>query len=269
MEFLILIVLGFFVGILGSVFGIGGGIFIVPVLVLFLNVPIHQAIAVSLIAIIMTSSAVASVNVERGLTNIRLGIVLETTTAIGSIIGAVVSNLLPARIVQIIFSIILFPVSGLMFYRAKIAKHVPSNDEKPSGRFDAMFYDPAASNHVKYRVRNTFAASIISFFAGSLSGLLGIGGGVVQVPVMNLLCGVPIKAAATTSNFLIGVSACASAIVFMKNGLIVPDIASSIVLGVLLGSFVGIKTLYRAKSEKIQFFFAILVILIAIKMLTK
>ena len=112
-------------------------------------------------------------------------------------------------------------------------------------------------------------ASFISFFAGGLSGLLGLGGGIIQVPMMNLLCGVPIKAAAATSNFLIGVSAAASLFVYLKKGYLMPELAAVIIIGVLLGSFAGIYILYKARSEKIQIAFSALVFIVAVKMLLK
>jgi hypothetical protein len=133
--------------------------------------------------------------------------------------------------------------------------------------FDSGFFDPAAAAHTPYSVRNITPASFISFFAGSLSGLLGIGGGIVQVPVMNLLCGVPIKAAAATSNFIIGVSAAASAYVYFRKGLIPLELTAVIVTGVLLGSFAGVYALYRARSEKLQLVFSALTLLVAVKML--
>ena len=134
---------------------------------------------------------------------------------------------------------------------------------------DAVFFDPAGSSQVPYRVRNIEPAAFISFFAGGLSGLLGLGGGIIQVPVMTLLCGVPIKAAAATSNFLIGVSAAASAFIFFRRGYLIPDLAAIVVIGVLLGSFVGIKVLYKAHAGKIQAVFGAFVFAVAIEMLRK
>ncbi|MBI5623076.1 MAG: sulfite exporter TauE/SafE family protein [Elusimicrobia bacterium] len=265
----LLLSFGFLVGIVGSVLGVGGGVFLVPLLVMWLQVPVHQAIAVSLVAIIATSSAVASVNIERGLANMRLGVVLEMTTAVGSIAGALVANMLPGRVVELLFSLMLFPVAGSMLFKSLRPGgplRVPAAQAGP-GPFDAVFFDPSVSAETSYTVRRIVPASLASFAAGSLSGLLGLGGGIIQVPVMNLLCGVPIKAAAATSNFLIGVSAAASAVIYLKRGLVVPELAAVVVAGVLLGSVVGIQVLYRARSEKIQLAFSVVVLLVAVKML--
>lgn len=261
---------GVFIGLLGSALGVGGGIFMVPFLVLALDIPIHHAVAASLAAIVATSSAVAAVNVERGLANIRLGITLEVTTALGSIAGALVASRLPAGAVQLIFALMLFPVSGLMFMKARRRQSKQAAPAAgPGTAFDAAFFDPAAAGHTSYQVKNMAPASFLSFFAGSLSGLLGIGGGVVQVPIMNLLCGVPMKAAAATSNFIIGVSAAASVYVYFRKGMLPLEITAVMVLGVIIGSFAGIYALYRVKSEKLQLVFAALTLLVAFKMLER
>lgn len=270
-NFLILLFFGVFIGLLGSALGVGGGIFMVPFLVLALKIPIHQAVAASLVAIVATSSAVAAVNVERGLANIRLGITLEVTTALGSIAGALIASRIPGGTVRLLFALMLFPVSVLMFLKGaralkKTAVHSPAAGGAASS-FDSVFFDPAAGAHTHYQVKNMAPASLISFFAGSLSGLLGIGGGVVQVPVMNLLCGVPMKAAAATSNFIIGVSAAASACVYFRRGLIPFELTAVIVVGVLIGSFLGIYALYKARSEKLQIVFSALTLMVAVKML--
>jgi hypothetical protein len=271
-NFFLLAAFGFFIGVVGSVMGVGGGIFVVPLLVLGLGLPIHQAIAVSLAAIVATSSAVASVNVERGLANMRLGVVLELTTVIGSILGALLSGSLPPRIIQLLFSIVLLPVAVSMFLKGRQpakngAAAADSVNGAPGGALDSSFFDPSVNSHVPYRVKNMAPASFVSFFAGGLSGLLGLGGGIIQVPLMTLLCGVPIKAAAATSNFLIGVSAAASAFIYFRKGYMVPDLAAVIVIGVLLGSFAGIHILYKSGSGKIQMAFSVFVFAVAVKML--
>ncbi|OGR42390.1 MAG: hypothetical protein A2X35_01185 [Elusimicrobia bacterium GWA2_61_42] len=268
LNFSVLVSFGVFIGLLGSALGVGGGIFMVPFLVLALKIPIHQAVAASLVAIVATSSAVAAVNVERGLANIRLGITLEVTTALGSIAGALIASRLDAGAVQLLFALMLFPVSALMFHKGRkgpAPQAAPAAG--PASAFDSAFFDPALAAHTPYKVKNMAPASFISFFAGSLSGLLGIGGGIVQVPVMNLLCGVPMKAAAATSNFIIGVSAAASAYVYFRKGLIPLELTAMIVTGVLIGSFLGIYALYKARSEKLQLVFSALVLLVGIKML--
>ena len=272
LDFFILFFFGAFIGLAGSALGIGGGIFMVPFLVLALKLPMHQAVAASLVAIVAASSAVAAVNVERGLANIRLGVTLEVTTALGSIAGALAASRLPAPALQLLFALVLFHVSALMFFKGSRPPGktppplAPSHGTSP---FDSAFFDPALAAHTRYTVRNMAPASFVSFFAGSLSGLLGIGGGIVQVPLMNLVCGVPMKAAAATSNFIIGVSAAASAYVYFRKGLIPLELTAIIVAGVLAGAFAGIYALSRARSEKLQLAFGALTLLVAVKMLLK
>lgn len=272
LNYLLLLGFGVLIGLLGSALGVGGGIFMVPFLVLVMKLPIHQAVAASLAAIVATSSAVAAVNVERGLANIRLGITLEVTTAVGSIAGALIANKLSGPAIQLLFALMLFPVSALMFGKGWKGLRAPAAAPAAAGggsAFDSAFFDPAAGGHTPYAVRNMAPASAISFFAGSLSGLLGIGGGIVQVPVMNLLCGVPMKAAAATSNFLIGVSAAASAYVYFRKGLVPFELTAVIVAGVLIGSFAGIYALYKTRSEKLQIVFSALTLGVAVKMLMR
>ncbi|HBE88482.1 MAG TPA: hypothetical protein DDW67_05000 [Elusimicrobia bacterium] len=262
---------GVFIGVLGSALGIGGGVFTVPVLVLALGLPMHQAVGVSLVAIAAASSAVASVNVERGLTNLRLGIVFETTMALGSLFSALIASRLPPGVLQTAFALALLPISFSMFLRGRKALRAgPPPDLLPDGQassFDSEFFDHSVNGRRSYSVKNVIPASFLSFFGGGLSGLLGLGGGVVQVPVMTMLCGVPMKAAAATSNFMIGVSAAASAFVYYRRGHIPADICGVIVVGVLIGSFAGMSLLYKARSERLQMVFAAAMLIIAVKML--
>ena len=267
-----LVAFGFAIGLMGSALGVGGGVFMVPFLVLVLDIPMHQAVAVSLAAIAAASSAAASVNVERGLANMRLGVVFEITMALGSVLSALAASHMPARAVQLIFALVLFPVSGMMFMKSRRAfgagrENACAQSRQGEGKFDAVFFDPSLGVRRSYSVKNILPGSMLSFFGGCLSGLMGLGGGIVQVPAMTLLCGVPMKAAAATSNFMIGVSAAASAFVYYRKGYMPAELAAVAVIGVLLGSFLGMYALYRARSEKIQMAFSALIFLVAVKML--
>lgn len=272
LNFIIILGFGFCIGIMASVLGIGGGAFIVPFFVLFLKIPIHNAIAISLVAIVAVSSTVASINVEKGLANMRLGIILEMFMVVGSITGALILFELDERVARIIFGFFLFPISFLMLLKMrkvsrKKSKEIDCLSEEFKGNLSCMFYDPSISKNIKYSVKNILPASLISFFGGSLAGLLGIGGGIVQVPLMNLVCGLPMKAAAATSNFMIGVSACASAFIFFRRGLIINEIAGAIVIGIVFGALTGVRVLHKSKSNTIQAIFAILLFMTGIKML--
>lgn len=262
---------GLVVGILGSVLGMGVGLFTVPVLVLFFHVPIHKAVAASLMAVIAVSSVATSVNVGRGFANMRFGILLEVTAVAGAISGAVFSNSLSPSTVQMVFSIVLVPMAMLMLWKGIGKKRQNRAEEisKPGGdgpeALSSSYFDPATDGIVCYKVKNAFPASIISFLSGGLSGL-GLGGGIMRVPTMNLLCKIPMKAASATSNFIMGASAAAGAVVFFKAGAVLPELTALIVLGVLAGSLIGTHILYRITGERLQLIFGILLLTVAVKM---
>jgi len=271
LNIVLIIVFGIFIGILGSSMGVGGGAFIVPFFVLVFSIPIKYAIAVSLVSIIATSSAVASVNVERGLTNVRLGIFLEMSMAIGSIVSTFVMMKTNSSIIQLLFSFMLLPVALTMFLKAKKTKKTEHKEISLNLNKDnknlSTFFDPSLGRNVVYAPKKLKTAFFFSFFGGVMSGLFGLGGGIVQVPVMNILCGVPIKAATATSNFMIGLSASASAIILFKNGYILGDIATFLIVGVVIGSIIGMKFLYKAKGSTIQLFFSFLLMFLSLKMI--
>lgn len=263
---LLLAALGGAVGLLGSVFGLGGGIFIVPILVLYFHMPIHSAIAASLVTIIATSSAVAAVNVERGLANMRLGLTLEISTAIGAVAGAFTAGMMSPKTLQLGFAGLLVFTAVTMARKGLAAKNADTKtDCVPAGNFLTEFTDPATGKICRYAVKNMPAASGVSVFAGAISGLLGVGGGIIQVPLMHLVCGMPIKAAAATSNFMLGVTAATSAAVYFRKGLVPAEITAVLVLGVLAGSAAGMRVLAKTSSNRLQLVFALIAILMAAK----
>lgn len=265
-EMIYLILFGFFVGIIGSIMGIGGGAFIVPFLVIVFGLSIKKAIAVSLVSIIATSNAVASVNVEKGLANIRVGIILELTMALGSIFATFIMISINPSVLQVLFSFMLLPTALSMYIksRKKIEDELVLNSKSNK---EYCYYDYSLKRVVRYSVIKEKLAMFFSFFAGMLSGLFGLGGGLIQVPVMNLICKIPMKVATSTSNFMIGLSSCASALILWKKGYIIPNISFFMVIGVLFGSFLGMKILYRAKNSNIQLAFSILLMITSVKMI--
>lgn len=253
-------------GTLGAILGIGGGVFLVPVLALFFQVPMLQAVAAGLVAVIATSSAVASVNVEKGLANMRLGIVLELATVLGALLGALIAGWLAPAALMGLFGIVQ-AVVGLMLWRgpaeAKDAARLAP------GALGASYYDPAAKAEVSYRVRRLWAGLAVSLAAGGLSGLLGIGGGALKVPALHLFCGVPMKAAAATSNFMIGVTAAASAFLYFGRGDVEPVTTSAVVLGVLAGSAAGTRLNRSLKDQSVRRAFAALMLALSVQMLRR
>ena len=223
---------------MGAMLGLGGGVFLVPFLALIIGVPMHQAIATSIIAVIATSSAGAAMNVERQTVNIRLGILLEIATVTGAIVGGLTATLLSGASLARIFSGLLVFVASIMSWRS--LRHAGTDAISTDGSIPGQFYDEGTNTTVSYAVKRIPAAMLISVIAGNVSGLLGIGGGIFKVPAMHLVCGVPMKAATATSNFMIGVTAAASAFIYFSEGHIHPVVTSVAVLGVLAGSFGGV-----------------------------
>jgi uncharacterized membrane protein YfcA len=266
-------------GALGAVLGTGGGVFLIPVLVLSLGVPMHYAVATSLVSVIATSSAVASTNVERGTANMRLGMTLEVATSVGAILGGYGAGWLSAYMLEGLFGIVLLPTAVLMWLGRveEGAKESLHADRPPSGSYPCdleaigalggRYYDDQEQCVVAYGVRRLSAGLAVSSLAGAVSGLLGIGGGIFKVPTLHLLCSVPIKAAAATSNFMIGVTAAASAFLYYGRGEVRPVLTAATVLGVLLGSALGSHLNRRLRASGVRRLFAVLLLAVAGQML--
>jgi uncharacterized protein len=285
----ILAAIGVGTGTLGAILGTGGGVFLIPVLVLGFDVPMRFAIGTSILSVIATSTAVAITNVERGTANMRLGMTLEIGTSLGAIVGGLTAGVIPGNALEIIFGLVLIPTALVMWRKragdAESAKSatagptavkLPQDAEPPPslgqlgvGRLGASYSDPALGQEVSYRVQRLWAGWGISVIAGILSGLLGIGGGVFKVPAINLLCGVPIKAAAATSNFMIGVTAAASAFLYLGRGDVQPAMTTAVVLGIVLGSFVGSFLNRYIGGLFVKRLFAVLLIGVAVQLLVR
>lgn len=264
-------------GLLGSLLGLGGGILIIPILVLALKVPMHTAIATSLLCVIATSSAAASRNVRRGIANIHLGVTLEIGTVLGAMIGSAVAGLLPGTTLMLIFGIAMCLMSAPMMrgvgdQPVAAEEGDPEATEEPSRFANALrgsFYDHATNSEVSYIVRRLPLAVSISGFAGILSGLLGVGGGIITVPTLATFCDVPIKAAAATSNFIIGVTALASAIIYYGRGDVSPLISAASVVGVFLGSRIGTVVATRVHQRSLRRAFAVIMVLIGAQLILR
>ncbi|HVX13403.1 MAG TPA: sulfite exporter TauE/SafE family protein [Pirellulales bacterium] len=268
-----LVAAGAATGVLGAILGIGGGVFLIPVLVIGLGLPMHEAVGTSIISVIATSTAVASTNVERGTANMRLGMTLEIATALGAIAGGLTAHTLSPQALEGLFAAVLVPCALLMWRgRTEHASNAasPTTTVAPDislGRLGAAYFDSALREQVSYRVERLPFGLLISFIAGNLSGLLGIGGGVFKVPALHLLCHVPVKAAAATSNFMIGVTAVASAFLYYGRGEVRPALTAAVVLGVLGGSALGSVLNQYLGGRAIQRLFAVLLVAVAAQML--
>ena len=256
----------YFAGLLGSLTGLGGGFIIIPLLTLLLKVDIHYAIGASLVSVIATSSGSAAAYVKEGITNIRLGMFLEIATTAGAFTGAVLAIYVPTHVIAIIFGLILI-FSAVMSLRNKVEQIVHketflSKKLRLSGNY------PVSDEVIGYSVTNIAGGFFMMVFAGIISGLLGVGSGALKVVAMDGIMRIPFKVSTTTSNFMIGVTAAASAVVYLQRGYIHPGIAMPVVIGVLLGAISGSKILVNTPSSKwLRWVFAIVVTVLSIQMI--
>lgn len=227
-------------GCLGALLGIGGGVFLVPFLNLVVGLPFLSAAGISLMTVIATSSAVSARTAGRQLINLRLGMVLEIATSAGGLAGGITVARLSDRALHVLFAVATAGVSGIMLTRLDRRNVILDRAVDP-GPLGGRYFEAESGGDVTYRVRRLPVALFASFLAGSLSSLLGIGGGILKVPVLNAWCGVPMRAAAATSAFMIGVTAVAAAPIYYARGNIVPELAAAAVLGVLAGSRAGFR----------------------------
>jgi len=270
-QLVLLAVASFLAGVAGSYLGVGGGIFLVPFMTLVLGVDLQVAIATSLIGVIATSSGAASIYVRDRLANLRLGMFLEIATTAGAIGGAVLAVHLDPRVLFFTFAVVVAYTAVFMSRRRETAKdraYRAGPEARLSERLalSSIYFDHEDEGVYRYRVDRPMAGFVVSGFAGWLSGLLGIGGGFVKVPAINVIMGVPMKPAIATSNLMIGVTAAASAFIYYSRGFVSPTFAAMVVVGVFTGTNLGTRLLLRAKAERIRFAFAAFLAILAVLM---
>jgi uncharacterized membrane protein YfcA len=264
MIFFVLVAVAVIVGILGSLLGVGGGILIVPILTLFLDVPVKNAIGTSLVCVVVTSSASQLVYVARGLTNSRLGMTLEVATTLGALVGGVTAILVSGRAIFGVFAAVLVYVAISM--ERKPAEPLPA---PPGSSLAGSYPDPDTGATITYGVDHLPAGLALSFVAGNVSGLLGVGGGAIKVPVMALLMRVPLRAAIATSNLMIGVTAATGALLFFGRGLIEPRYAVPTALGIVIGAQLGPRLSSRVSTSVLRRVFEVLLAVLAVQMALK
>ena len=255
-------------GLLGALTGLGGGIVIVPMLTLLFHVDIRYAIGASLVSVIATSSGAAAAYVREGYTNVRVGMLLEVATTLGAILGAVMAAFVSTGAIAVVFGLVLL----FSAYRATRPPPAPA----PRARSDrlATWFRlhgtyPAAEGRRSYEVARVPLGFALMAGAGTLSGLLGIGSGAVKVLAMDQAMGLPFKVSTTTSNFMIGVTAAASAGVYLHRGYIEPALALPVMVGVLAGALLGARVLTGARTATLRKVFNAVLVLIALEMLYK
>ena len=269
---LVLFAICLLAGLLGSLLGLGGGIIVVPALTLLFHVDIRLAIGASIISVIATSSGAAAAYVRERITNLRVGMFLEIGTTLGAVTGAYVAGLVSGRVLYIIFAAVLGYSALRMFAgRTQVEGHhdVPPDALADRLRLHSSYYDPAEAREISYRVTRTPVGLGLMYVAGMMSGLLGIGSGALKVPAMDLAMRLPMKVSTATSNFMIGVTAAASAGVYFLRGDVNPYIAAPVAAGVLVGATVGSRLLPKLHSQAIRAIFVAVLLFIAVDMFVK
>jgi len=255
--------------IVGAMLGIGAGFIVVPVLVLIFGLPMHNAITISLVVIVAMSVSVSRLNVRRGFVNVKLASMLELSAVIGAIAGAFFAVKTNPDKLKMIFSIALF-LSAVFtvkkFMSKKSRQNLKTKNDVPK-ELDGRLYDYKNRKIIRYSVENVPIALMGTLLGGLLSGLMGIGGGILNVPVLNLLCKMPIKAAGATSNYMLAVTACAGATIYILKGYLLTSFALPLILGVVMASSLGVKIFQNIKSKYIEILLAVILTFTALKML--
>lgn len=256
----------FIAGFLGSLTGLGGGVIVTPVLTLFLGVDLRYAIGASLVSVIATSSGAAAAYVRDGLSNIRIGMFLEIATTLGAVTGAYLGTHVPTRALSIVFGLVLLEAAWQSSREQKASTEpLPSDPLSEKLKLNGTYKTGTGMENYKvYRVKTGFG---LMFGAGTLSGLLGIGSGSLKVIAMDRAMQIPFKVSTATSNFMIGVTAAASASVYLSRGYVNPGIAMPVMLGVLIGSLIGARFLPRIPVLQLRRVFAVVVGLMALEMI--
>jgi uncharacterized protein len=269
LEFSLIVAAGSLIaGFLGALTGLGGGVVVVPMLSLLLGVDIRYAIGASLVSVIATSSGAAAAYVREGLSNIRIGMFLEVATTLGAIAGAILAMHVSTSAVSIVFGVVLIGSASLSWKRpAKSASDASPDVLATRLRLNGSF--PEESGIRKYNVRRVPLGWGLMFGAGTLSGLLGIGSGALKVLAMDQAMKIPFKVSTTTSNFMIGVTAAASAGIYLSRGYIDPGLSMPVMLGVLAGSLLGTRVLVKAHPKWLRRVFSVVIVVLGSEMLYK
>lgn len=255
-------------GCLGALLGIGGGVFLVPFLHVVIGLPLTLASGIGLMTVIGTSSVVSAGREGRKFANLRLGMLMQVPASAGALMGGIFVERLPQQALYVLFSMVTGVIAAIMLSRLD-RRNVILDSAAAPGRFGGRYFEEESGREIVYRARRLPAAMAVSLVAGSISGTLGIGGGILQVPALNAWCGVPLRAAATTSAVMMGITAMASAPIFYARGEIVPTAAAAAVLGVLIGSRAGLRFGGRARARSLKLLMAFVLIAVSLSFLLK
>ena len=274
-ELLGLLVLGLGAGVLGALVGIGGGVVIVPALIVLFDFDVRIAVATSLLAVIATSVAAGSVHLGSGLANLRIGLSLEVVTTGGGIAGGLIATAISPHALSILLGIVL-GITAVLLLRGRDEHPSVDGDDPESdtaeahqavGRLAGTYLDGHSGQLISYEAKRVPAGSAVAFSAGTLSGMLGVGGGFLKVPAMNLVMGVPLKVSAATSNFMVGITALASLFIYIARGYFYPYAAAPVALGVMLGALSGTKLQHTSSPRLLRWVLALVLVGVAVQLL--
>jgi uncharacterized membrane protein YfcA len=273
MDYLFMLMGGLIAGLFGSLLGLGGGVLIIPLLTLVFGVPMKEAIGTSLICVIATSSGAASLYVRKHFANIRLAMTLELATTTGAIVGGLIAGLIKPEVLTILFSVLLFYIALSMIRKRPVEdpalRQAQGGERRRTTKGGEENLEGNSSAPGDYQITNFPLGMGASFFAGNISGLLGVGGGAIKVPAMYLMMGVPLRIAVATSNFMIGVTATAGAFVYYARGEVDLLVTGATMIGVFLGATVGSRILHLIKMEYLKKAFIIVLLYLSAEMLFK
>lgn len=266
-----ILLISVFAGFIGSLLGLGGGIIITPALTLFLGIDIKYAIGASIVSVIATSSGSAIAYLRDKITNVRVGMLLEIATTTGALTGAVIAGLVSTKYLYLTFGLLLLYSAVNMFQKRnqELPQEFPANPMADKLKLNGSYYDKALDQTVDYHVTGIYSGFGMMYVAGIISGLLGIGSGIFKVMAMDSFMKLPMKVSTATSNFMIGVTAAASAGIYLTRGNIDPKIAAPVALGVLLGAAVGTKVMQQLKSTTLRLVFIPVLLYVSIEMIMK
>lgn len=266
--FTILLLLGaILAGLVGSLTGLGGGVVVIPLLTLGFGVDMRYAIGAALVTSIATSSGAAAAYIKEGITNVRIGMFLEIATTTGAVIGAIVAMYLDKKYIALIFGCVLIFSAVRNIRKKNQEEDYSAPGDKLGEKLKLNGSYPTKEGVVNYKVHNVAGGYSLMTLAGILSGLLGIGSGALKVLAMDTAMRIPFKVSTTTSNFMVGVTAAASAVVYLQRGYIDPGLAMPIVIGVLIGAFFGSKILPKANVQKLRILFSVVIFALAVSMI--
>ena len=255
-------------GFVSAIAGIGGGSLLVPTLIVFYGVDVKTAIPIGVAVAVATSLAATRVYLEKGVVNVKLGLLLEIPSTAGAVLGSIIYQVIEVKILKLIMGFV-FPVIAIYMLLSSRLKHRSREEDSIARKLELSgeYYDENLEREVKYKVSHSPLLIAGSFLAGTLSALLGIGGGVIKMPLMCIVGGIPIKAATATSSFMVGITAATSALVYFKEGFMEPSLTSIVIIGFILGATMGAKTQVKVKSLWIRLIFAGILLYASIRLI--